>query len=81
MRSQGRPARPSSRTSSYKHDIIDTVNKVVRTSRRMLPELGQKPTPEEIAERLAMPLEKLRRVLEFAKRPIHLETATGKEPG
>ena len=45
----------------------------------MLPELGQKPTPEEIAERLAMPLEKLRKVLEVAKRPIHLETATGKE--
>ena len=46
----------------------------------MLPELGREPTPEELAERLAMPLEKLRKVLEFAKRPIRLETWTGVEP-
>jgi RNA polymerase primary sigma factor len=60
-------------------NIIDTVNKVVRTSRRMFTELGREPTPEELAERLAIPLEKLCKVLEFAKRPIRLETWTGGE--
>ena len=55
-------------------NIIDTVNKVVRTSRQMLPELGREPTPEELAERLAMPLEKLRKVLAIARQPIPLET-------
>src|ERR1700730_1953895 len=50
-------------------NIIDTVNKVVRTSRQMLPELGREPTPEELAESLAMPPEKRRRVLEIARQP------------
>ncbi len=71
---------PGDRTTRIPLNIIDTVNKVVRTSRRMFTELGREPTPEELAERLAMPLEKLRKVLEFAKRPIRLETWTGGEP-
>jgi RNA polymerase primary sigma factor len=61
-------------------NIIDTVNKVVRTSRQMLPEIGREPTPEELAERLAMPLEKLRKVLAIARQPIPLETWIGDEP-
>jgi RNA polymerase primary sigma factor len=61
-------------------NIIDTVNKVVRTSRQMLPELGREPAPEELAERLAMPLEKLRKVLAIARQPIPLETWIGGEP-
>ena len=61
-------------------NIIDTVNKVVRTSREMLPEIGREPTPEELAERLAMPLGKLRKVLAIARQPISLETWIGGEP-
>jgi len=59
--------------------IIETVNKVVRTSRQMLPEIGREPTPEELAERLAMPLEKVNKVLAIAKQPIRLETPIGEE--
>jgi DNA-directed RNA polymerase sigma subunit (sigma70/sigma32) len=75
-----RSEQPGDHTAQAPANIIDTVNKVVRTSRQMLPELGREPTPEELAERLAMPLEALRKVLEFAKRPIHLETWTDVEP-
>ncbi len=75
-----RSVQPDDRSTQAPVNVIDTVNKVVRTSRQMLPELGREPTPEELAERLAMPLEKLRKVLEFAKRPIRLETWTGVEP-
>jgi DNA-directed RNA polymerase sigma subunit (sigma70/sigma32) len=75
-----RPEQPGDRTTQAPANIIDTVNKVVRTSRQMLPELGREPTPEELAERLAMPLEALRKVLEFATQPIHLETWTDGEP-
>ena len=57
--------------------VIETVNNVVRTSRQMLPEIGREPTPEELAERLAMPLDKVHRVLAIAKQPIRLETAIG----
>jgi RNA polymerase primary sigma factor len=53
--------------------VIETVNKVVRTSQQMLPEIGREPTPEELAERLAMPPDKVHRVLAIAKRPIRLE--------
>jgi len=56
------------------------VNKVVRVSRRMLTELGREPTPEELAERLAMPLEQLRKVLEIARQPIRLEEPLGDRP-
>jgi RNA polymerase primary sigma factor len=71
---------PGDHTAEAPVNIIDTVNKVVRTSRRMFTELGREPTPEELAERLAMPLEQLRKVLEIAKRPIHVETAIREEP-
>jgi RNA polymerase primary sigma factor len=74
------PEDPGDRTARVPVNIIDTVNKVVRTSRQMLPEPGREPTPEELAERLAMPLEKLRKVLAIARQPIHLETWTGGEP-
>ena len=50
--------------------IVETVNKVVRISHQMLPEIGREPTPEELAERLAMPLEKVHKLLEIAKEPI-----------
>jgi DNA-directed RNA polymerase sigma subunit (sigma70/sigma32) len=54
--------------------MIETINKIVRTSRQMLHEIGREPTPEELAEKLAMPLEKVRKVLKIAKEPISLET-------
>jgi RNA polymerase primary sigma factor len=50
--------------------LIETINKLVRTSRQMLHEIGREPTPEELAEKLAMPLEKVRKILEIAKQPI-----------
>ncbi|MBU1212926.1 MAG: RNA polymerase sigma factor RpoD, partial [Alphaproteobacteria bacterium] len=54
--------------------MIETINKIVRTSRQMLHEIGREPTPEELAEKLGMPLEKVRKVLKIAKEPISLET-------
>jgi RNA polymerase primary sigma factor len=59
--------------------MIETINKIVRTSRQMLHEYGREPTPEELAEKLAMPLEKVRKVLKIAKEPISLETPIGDE--
>jgi RNA polymerase primary sigma factor len=59
--------------------MIETINKLVRTSRQMLHEIGREPTPEELAERLVMPLEKVRKVLKIAKEPISLETPIGDE--
>jgi RNA polymerase primary sigma factor len=53
--------------------LIEGVNKVVRTSRRMLNEIGREPTPKEIAEKLSMPLEKVRKLLEIARLPIRLD--------
>jgi RNA polymerase primary sigma factor len=61
--------------------IIETVNKVVRTSRQMLPEIGREPTPEELAAKLAMPLDKVRKVLAIARRPIRLEAPIGSGSG
>ena len=61
--------------------IIETVNKVVRTSPQMLPEIGREPTPEEIADKLAMPLDKVRKVLAIARRPIRLGTEPRDEWG
>ena len=52
--------------------LIETINKLVRVSRRLLLDLGREPTPEEIAEKLAMPLEKVQKLLEIANRPIVL---------
>jgi len=59
--------------------MIETINKIVRTSRQMLHEIGREPTPEELAEKLQMPLEKVRKVLKIAKEPISLETPIGEE--
>ena len=59
--------------------MIETINKLVRTSRQMLHEFGREPTPEELAVRLGMPLEKVRKVLKIAKEPISLETPIGDE--
>ncbi|MEO1608112.1 MAG: RNA polymerase sigma factor RpoD [Pseudomonadota bacterium] len=59
--------------------MIETINKIVRTSRQMLHEIGREPTPEELSEKLSMPLEKVRKVLKIAKEPISLETPIGDE--
>ncbi len=59
--------------------MIETINKLVRTSRQMLHEIGREPTPEELAVRLHMPLEKVRKVLKIAKEPVSLETPIGDE--
>src|SRR5208282_6781313 len=59
--------------------MIEAINKVVRTSRRMLNEIGREPTPEELAEKLGMPLETVRKVLKVAKEPLSLETPIGDE--
>ena len=59
--------------------MIETINKLVRTSRQMLHEIGREPTPEELADKLLMPLEKVRKVLKIAKEPISLETPIGDE--
>jgi RNA polymerase primary sigma factor len=59
--------------------MIETINKLVRTSRQMLHEIGREPTPEELAKKLTMPLEKVRKVLKIAKEPISLETPIGDE--
>ncbi|SBW11665.1 RNA polymerase, sigma 70 (sigma D) factor [uncultured Alphaproteobacteria bacterium] len=59
--------------------MIETINKLVRTSRQMLHEIGREPTPEELAEKLSMPLEKVRKVMKIAKEPISLETPIGDE--
>jgi RNA polymerase primary sigma factor len=59
--------------------MIETINKIVRTSRQMLHEIGREPTPEELAEKLSMQLDKVRKVLKIAKEPISLETPIGDE--
>ena len=59
--------------------MIETINKIVRTGRQMLHEIGREPTPEELAERLVMPLDKVRKVMKIAKEPVSLETPIGDE--
>src|SRR5678809_997413 len=59
--------------------MIETINKLIRTSRALVQELGREPTPEELAEKLGMPLEKVRKVLKIAKEPLSLETPIGDE--
>ncbi len=59
--------------------MIETINKLIRTSRQLVQEMGREPTPEEISERMELPLEKVRRVLKIAKEPISLETPIGEE--
>jgi RNA polymerase primary sigma factor len=69
--------KPGDRTRPVPTHVIETVNKVVRTARQMLPEIGHEPTVEELPERLAMPRDKVHKVLAIAKQPIRLETAIG----
>ncbi|MBV8939623.1 MAG: RNA polymerase sigma factor RpoD [Alphaproteobacteria bacterium] len=59
--------------------MIETINKIVRTSRQMMHEIGREPTPEELAERLVMPIDKVRKVMKIAKEPVSLETPIGDE--
>jgi RNA polymerase primary sigma factor len=59
--------------------MIEAVGKIVRTSRQMLTEIGREPTPEELAQKLGMPLEKIRKTLKIAKEPLSLETPIGEE--
>ena len=59
--------------------MIETINKIVRTSRQMLHEIGREPTPEELAEKLRIPIEKIRKTLKIAKEPLSLETPIGDE--
>ena len=59
--------------------MIETINKLVRTSRQMLTEMGREPTPEEVAKRLSMPLDKVRKVMKIAKEPVSLEAPVGDE--
>ena len=68
-----------SRTIRVPVHMIETINKIVRTSRQMLGEIGREPTPEELAEKLHMPLEKVRKTLKIAKEPLSLETPIGEE--
>jgi RNA polymerase primary sigma factor len=68
-----------SRTIRVPVHMIETINKIVRTSRRMLSDIGREPTPEELAEKLGMPLEKVRKTLKIAKEPLSLETPIGDE--
>ena len=68
-----------SRTIRVPVHMTETINKIVRTSRQMLNEIGREPTPEELAEKLRMPLEKVRKTLKIAKEPLSLETPIGEE--
>ena len=68
-----------SRTIRVPVHMIETINKIVRTSRQMLNEMGREPTPEELSEKLHMPLEKVRKTLKIAKEPLSIETPIGEE--
>jgi RNA polymerase primary sigma factor len=68
-----------SRTIRIPVHMIETINKLIRTSRQLVQEIGREPSPEEIAERMALPLDKVRKVLKIAKEPISLETPIGEE--
>ncbi|VAX24701.1 RNA polymerase sigma factor RpoD, partial [hydrothermal vent metagenome] len=59
--------------------MIETINKLIRTSRQLMQQMGREPTPEEIAEKMSMPVDKVRKVLKIAKEPISLETPIGEE--
>jgi RNA polymerase primary sigma factor len=61
--------------------MIETINKIIRTSRQMVHEMGKEPTPEELAERLSMPVDKVRKVMKIAKEPVSLENPIGDEDG
>jgi RNA polymerase primary sigma factor len=75
----GRSIADQARTIRIPVHMIDVVNKIIRTSRKMLIEFGREPTPEELAQRLGMPLEKVRKVLKLAREPLSIETPVGDE--
>jgi RNA polymerase primary sigma factor len=75
----GRSLGDQSKTIRRPIHVVDTINKIVRTSRRMFNEIGREPVPEELAEKLGMPLEKVRMVLKIVKEPLSLETPIGDE--
>jgi RNA polymerase primary sigma factor len=75
------PEEPGDRAVRVPARMIETVNKVVRTAHQMLHEIGREPTPEELADKLAMPLDKVRKVLAIARRPIRLEAPIGSGSG
>jgi RNA polymerase primary sigma factor len=75
----GRSLSDQSRTIRVPVHMIDTINKIVRTSRQMFSEIGREPTPEELAEKIGMSLEKVRKALKIAKEPVSLETPIGDE--
>ena len=70
-----------SRTIRIPVHMIETINKIVRTSRQMHFEMGREPTPQEISERLALPIDKIKKVMKIAKEPVSLETPVGNEDG
>jgi hypothetical protein len=74
------PKEPDDRSVHIPEHLIETINKLVRTSRQMLSEIGREPTPEELAVKLAMPGAKVRKLLDIAKEPISLKTAIGDAP-
>ncbi len=75
----GRSIADQARTIRIPVHMIEVVNKIIRTSRKMLNEIRREPTPEELAERLGMPLEKVRKVLKLAREPLSIETPVGDE--
>jgi RNA polymerase primary sigma factor len=75
----GRSLQDQSRTIRVPVHMIEGINKIVRTSRQMFNEIGREPTPEELAEKLYMPLEKVRKTLKITKEPLSLETPIGEE--
>jgi RNA polymerase primary sigma factor len=75
----GRSLQDQSRTIRVPVHMIEVINKIVRTSRQMFNEIGREPTPEELAKKLHMPLEKVRKTLKIAKEPLSLETPIGEE--
>src|SRR6266478_1792325 len=75
----GRSIADQARTIRIPVHMIEVVNKIIRTSRKMLNEIGREPTPEELAEKLGMPLEKVRKVLKLAREPLSIETPVGDE--
>jgi Sigma-70 region 3 len=77
LRQMNESQEPDDRPTRVPPHIIETVNKLVRTSRQMLPEIGREPTPEELAAKLAMPVEKVRKLLAIARQPIRLDTSIG----
>ena len=75
----GRSIADQARTIRIPVHMIEVVNKIIRTSRKLLNEIGREPTPEELAEKLGMPLEKVRRILKLAREPLSIETPVGDE--